>query len=276
MADDKKTDAVATVPAGMQGMISQARPEGADTGTLGNEGIGRGDIAIPRLGLAQKMSPEIDPTNAGRYIEGLQFTDLFHSATRAKMGKGPVYFSIIKREDPRWIEFIPIAEGGGIKDMNVRANDPRTKFTNDAAGKRIKPVATMFYDFLVLLLNETTLSKPLDNIIALSLKSSAIKAAKNLNLLVTQRGPKKIFKGAYQVTTGSETDKKSGGVYAVYKFDNAGWLEPGSPVEKLAEEMFEAWKTVEMKVDRDEDPDDFDPAAYEAANQGGARPDPQM
>ncbi len=251
------TEALTTVPKGMEDLIILERPEGKDAGVLGNEGIGRGDINMPRIDIAQKMSPEIDPTNAAKFIEGLTFTDLFHSSTKQNLGKGPLHFVILRRDDPRWIEWIQRELGGGIKDKDVKRGDPRTKF--GSAGE--KPIATEYHDFIVLLLNGFDPKNPLDSIVALSLKSSGIKAAKQLNLLVQLRGPKLICKGVYELSSGHDTDKKTQGVYAIYKFKNAGWLKPDSPIEKLSIELFEAWKDREVKFEREPGDDtDFVPA----------------
>jgi hypothetical protein len=259
MTTEAKTD-LATVPKGMEDMMTLDRPTGADEGTLGNEGIGRDDIAMPRIGLAQKMSPEIDRTNAG-YIDTLEFTDLFHSLKRKNLGKGPLHFVILRRDDPRWIEWIPRDEGGGIRDKDVRANDPRTKFGPDGE----KPIATEYHDFIVLMLTGLDAGDPLDSIVALSLKSSGIKAAKHLNFLISLRGPKLICKGVYALTTGHETDKKTQGVYATYKFANAGWLKPDSAIETLVVELFDAWKDRKVEIERvADDVDSFDPAKIEA------------
>lgn len=246
---------IATVPKGLEGMMTLDRPEGKDEGILGNEGIGRGDVLIPRIGVAQKMSPEVDPTSA-RCIADLKFCDLYHSTRKAKLPQ-PLHFVILRRDDPRWIEFNPLDQGGGIRDMDVRAGDPRTKFVGGE-----KPIATEFHDFIVLILTGIDSANPLDSIAALSLKSSGIKAAKHLNFLINLRGPKLICKGVYELTTGHETDKKTQGVYATYKFKNAGWLKPDSPIERLAIELFEAWKDRKVELDR-EPGDDFDPAAIE-------------
>jgi hypothetical protein len=240
-------------------MITAERPTGKDEGQLGTEGITRDDIMIPRVGLAQKMSPEIDATSP-KYIENLKFMDLFNSLSKQIYGTGPLHFVILRRDDPRWIEFNPLEEGGGIKDRDVPSDDPRTEFGPNGE----KPVATMFYDFIVLLLTGLSAGDPLQNVMALSLKGSGIKAAKQLNMLVQQRGPKKICKGVYEVRTSHDLDKKSGGVYAIYKFKNAGWLKPDSPLEKMAIEMFEAWKDREVEIDRGaDDADEFDPAKFE-------------
>ena len=252
---------IATIPKGMEDLMTLDRPEGKDEGTLGNEGIGRNDVLMPRIGLAQKMSHEIDPTDTAKFIEGLAFMDLFHSLKKKNLGKGPLHFVILRRDDPRWIEWNPIDEGGGIKDMDVRAGDPRTKFGADGE----KPVATEYHDFIVLDLTHLDSADPMDSIVALSLKSSAIKAAKHLNLLITLRGQKLLCKGVYSLTTGHETDKKSGGVFATYKFQNAGWLKPDSAIEKLAIELFEAWKDRKVEFEREPGADDFVPADIEGA-----------
>lgn len=273
-----KTDALATkqdtalaVPTGMEDMITAVRPEGKDEGTLGNEGITRSDLLMPRIGIAQKMSPEIDPTNAARYIEGLTFTDFYHSTKKVSLGKGPLHFVILRRDNPRWVEFNPLETGGGIKDLNVHAGErhvmpdgsvvDRTKF--GPAGE--KPIATEFHDFIVLLLTGFDPQAPMDSIVALSLKSSGIQAAKHLNLLIQLRGPKLICKGVYTVTAGHKTDKKTQGVYATYNFANAGWLKEGSPIETLAIEMFDAWKSRAVEFEREPGDEDFDGAAMDAA-----------
>jgi hypothetical protein len=243
------------VPKGLEGMITHERPAGRDEGTLGNEGINRDDVLMPRLAIAQKMSPEIDKTQADRYVEGLEFTDLYHSLTKKIYGKGPLYFVLLRIDPPRWIEFNPLSQGGGIKDKNVRAGDPRTEFHGAE-----KPIATKFLDFLVLLLNDFDPTDPMQNIVMLSFKSSGLAAAGNLLRLIDMRGQKQICKGVYKLSTGSKTDKKTQGVYAIYKIENAGWLASGSDLEKLAVELFEVWKDRKVVVDDDQfvDPDAFD------------------
>lgn len=246
MTDEKK-DALA-VPSGLADMIVAERPGGRDEGDIGNEGIGRDDVLMPRLALAQKTSPELDPTNT-RYIEGVKFTDLFNSLTAKNYGQGPIYFVVLRADRPRWVEFKPLAEGGGIVDPNVPANDPRTQFGQpDASGKSAKPVATKFYDFIVLMLNDFDANNPLQNVVGLSFKSTGIKAAKHLNLLINQRGQKRIYKGLYELRSDSAANVN--GTFAIYKVKNAGWLKPGSDVEKLAAEMYEGLKERTVNIDR--------------------------
>lgn len=276
MSDEKK-DAVATqqpagamtVPAGMEGMITTARPEGQDTGALGNEGLTRDEVLMPRLDIAQKTSKTMDPTQPN-FIKGLEFTDLYHSLTGKIYGKGPLYFVILKRDDPRWMELIPIAEGGGVKDRDVKREDPRTKFVGNQ-----KPIATKFMDYVILLLNDLDMSDPLKNVIVLSLKSSGLKAAMYLNFLTNLRGPKKIWKGVYLLTSGHATDKKTNSTYAIYKIDNAGWVAPDSPVEKMVAELAKSWEGKEIKVDREPGDEPFEPEP-EAGAAGAAADTTEM
>lgn len=246
--------------------ITTERPAGRDEGELGTEGIGRDDILMPRIGIAQKMSPEIDPTNQARYIDGLTFTDFFNTQTKKNLGKGPLHFVILRRDDPRWMEWIPREQGGGIKDRNVKKGDPRTKFGPNGE----KPIAAKYYDFIVLLLTGFDPADPMASIVGLSLTSSGIAAAQKLNMLIGARGPKRICKGVYSLTSGHAVDKKSQGVYATYNFNNAGWLKPGSAMEQLADELFEAWKdkhvSIDVEGDEPDDPDSFEPAKFEGAD----------
>ncbi len=264
------TEALTTILPGMEGMISTQRPEGSDEGQLGNEGIGRDDITIPRLALAQKTSPEIDSTSA-RFIEGLKFTEMFGSLSKKNYGEGPVFFSILRRDKPRYVEFIPLTEGGGVRNPNVSPTlpdgspNPDTQFGEiDPVTKRSKkPIATKFYDFIILVLNGLDFNDPMQNVMALSLKSSAIPVAKQLNLYIQQRGKKKLYKGLYELRTGYDIKDKN--TFAVYKVKNAGWLKPDTAVEKLAEEMFENWKDKTINIDLETEHDDtsFDTAAMD-------------
>lgn len=261
--------------ANLESMITTSRPEGADEGILGNEGIGEDDILLPRIGLAQKTSPELDPTSP-RYMEGVQFTNLFGSLSGKNYKQGPIFFSVLRRDDPRFVELIPVAEGGGVRNPKVPPTlpdgtiNPLTQFgeIDPATGRSKKPIATMFYDFICLILNDIDFNDPVENVTALSFKSSALKVAKQLNMYINQRGPKKIYKGVYELRSGSET--KGGNTYAVYKVKNAGWLKPDSDIEKLAGAMFESWKTREANIDvtteqtREPGADDFDTAAMDA------------
>lgn len=260
MAEDKKEPgtALAPLPADLAAMVTVTRPEQEGEGPPSH--IGPGDIRMPRLALAQKTSKEIDPGEAGRFIEGLRFTEMFHSGDGRRWGNGPVLFCVLRSDPPRHIEFRPMDQGGGVLDMDVAPHDPRTKFTTDEGGKSVPPKATKFYDFMVMVLNGFDPADPMNNVMALSLKSTAIKVAKDLNKLITFRGKKDLFRGVYRLESGS--DKNAKGSFAVYKVSNAGWLQEGTPAFAAAEEMWGALKNARIVVDR-EQPNPDDPADLE-------------
>lgn len=188
-------------------------------GTEGKENIGREDLAIPRLALAQKMSPEIDPEQPERFIEGLKIGDLFNNQTKEIYGPGPIELVVLYVAPPKFIEFNSPEPNSGIKDMDVPHNDPRTKWTKDASGKGVKPLATKFYSFIVMLL-------PNLEIIGLSFKSTGLKTAMKLNMLIANRKKAPVYAGKYMLGTATAMGPK--GPYKIYSIDNSNLATPFS------------------------------------------------
>lgn len=209
----------------------------------GTEHIEKSDIELPRLALAQQMSPQLaegDP----KFIDDLKIGDMFNSLTRHIYGRGPLTFAIVRADRPRYIEFFPRSAGGGVKDMNVPPGDPRTQFSQDENGNPLKPVATKYYDYVLMSL-ETK------EIIALSLKSSGLKVARALNTLMKLRNAP-CYAGAYTVTAAMDRNQK--GTFAVYRIQNAGWITDEN-LYKHAEKMYQSLSNKTLKIDRDTDED---------------------
>lgn len=225
------------------------RPSYIPKDTRGTEHIGREDLQMPRMGLAQKMSPQIEDGNVA-YIPDLKEGMFFNDLTNEVYGKGPFKFMVIRADPPRWVEFIPREEGGGIRDFSVPRNDPRTKW--GATGD--KPTATQFYDFILLLM-------PTREMIAISFKSTGIKVAKQLNGLMRFRsGP--CFCGVYELSSALKQNAK--GKFAVPQVRNAGW--PTEEDLKFAEEAYEAIKDRAIVLDRDHD---REPGSDDMDGEGG-------
>lgn len=203
--------------------------------TRGTEGISREDIQMPRLALAQQMSPQINPAEP-TFIDGLKVGDLFNDLTSEVYGKGPLDIVIIRADPPRYVEFNPRSQGGGVKDPNVDPTDPRTQWGPNGE----TPIATKFYDFIIMLL-------PAREMIVLSLKSTGLKTAKQLNALVKMRNAP-IFAGKYVVTTAMAKNQK--GTFAVYQVKNAGWVDRG--LYGYASMAYESLRDKIIDVHRDE------------------------
>lgn len=216
-----------------------ARPEWLAKGDVrGTEHITRDDLKMPRLQLAQAMSYELD-SNKPEYIEDLKQGEFFNDLTHEIYGKGPIEFTVVRADKPRFIEFYPRAEGGGIKDMNVPLNDPRTLFTKDENGLTVPPAATKFYDFILMLL-------PTRELIALSFKMTGLKAAAALNgLLKTRNAP--TFAGKYVLTSGNKTNSK--GTFKVHVIQNAGWLD--KETFDFAQNVYDGLKDKEISINRE-------------------------
>jgi hypothetical protein len=182
-----------------------ARPSFIKEGdTRGTENITSNDIKPPALRIAQSMSNEVKRSEPA-YIEGLREGDFYNSLTKEIYGEGPIGLVIVNQLGHRHVEFAPLSEGGGVLDFNVPDGDPRTEFTTkevDGKQTRVKPRATKFYDYLVLVvrgesedwLEQLAKADPAERdeiinaarreLMTMSLKSTQLKNAVKLNTLL--------------------------------------------------------------------------------------------
>jgi len=216
------------------------------------------DLTIPRLALAQALSPQVTEGDPRR-IEGLVAGMLFNSVTGQNYGKS-VRVQVLRKMPLRAMEFRPIDAGGGVIDPNVPLKDPRLKWGNTGDKKKDKPVATLFRDFLAVIL-------PQREIIALSFKSSGIKAAKDLWGLTTMAG-RDCFAVNIKITTGVKLDPKP---HQIFQVALDGWASEQDLL--LGADQYEAVKIISAeKIHQEEFGDDlegvdeFNPEQYENAN----------
>jgi hypothetical protein len=233
--------------AGKQSLVKRADqslavPDAEAGNRAGLDHLQQSDLKMPRLALAQKMSHEVDPDDP-RYIDGLRVGDLFNDLTQMVYDQ-PLEFTVVRADAPHWIEFLPRTEGGGVKDMDVPEGDPRTLFTKDANGRSIPPVATKFYDFVVMLL-------PSQEVVSLSLKSTGIPVAKQLNALMVMRNAP-CYSGKYALTSGEGKNAK--GVFKVYRVKNAG--KTNDEDRAVAAQMYQNLKGRIIDINRTPDADD--------------------
>lgn len=229
-----------------------ARPSFIPTGNVeGTEVIKREDMQLPRLALAQAMSPQLKDTDP-KYIEGLAVGHLFNSLTGENFKKGPLEFIILRADRPRYVEFIPRSEGGGIKDPNVPPNDPRTQF--GPSGE--PPVATKFYDFIILRLpfNE---ADPMPSVIGLSFKNTSLKVARALNGLIKIKNAP-LYACRYTITSVDEKNAK--GEFKNFAIRQVGFVED-EKLYHLAKGMYDALQKMDVTIDMDgADRDSAEPA----------------
>lgn len=267
MAPSKKAEEVKTgelMPSGSQA-IGEAIPDFIPVGdNTGSEGIGREDIQMPRIAIAQAISPQKLEGNPA-FIEGLKLGEMFNTLTSDIYGKGPMEFVIVRRDPPRWVEF---DEDRNMVDPSVPAGDPRTEWRVEN-GERKPPIATQFYDFIVWLpaTGET---------VALSMSKTNIAAAKKLNGLIKMRiPPVPLYARRFQVETAMESNDK--GTYGVFVIKTAGTQGvPNSDLIKdraqfdMLKQIHEALKDVVVNIDREPGADDFDTAKMDAQTAASA------
>lgn len=235
----------------------------------GMEHVTTADIQMPRIVISQSTSPELSPEKPN-YMEDLRVGQLFNTLTGQIYGKGPIVFTVLRADPPRWVEFIPREQGGGVKDPHVPFGDPRTEFQID--GK--PPIATKFYDFIIMVMEG---SKTPYEMVALSFKSTGLRVARQLNGLLQSR-MKPICSGLYTLTAAPTQNAK--GSFYIPQVRNAvpGWVTKEVYLG-LTKPAFESLKNKVIDIERIsdqhvDDPDGgdttFDAQKYEreAAEQG--------
>lgn len=162
----------------------------------GLEDIGRDDVLIPRLCIAQSLSPQLKKTNEA-YIEGLEVGDLFNSVTGEIYGTEVVVVPLFFFK--QFIEFKPIKEGGGVVAMYPnQASVPAEKlqFTDGNS-----PLVTEFKNEMCLLVRENEPMVPL----VVSFKSTGLKTARKWNSLMRSNNGLPAYSKFYTLEVGHRT-----------------------------------------------------------------------
>jgi hypothetical protein len=190
----------------------------------GTEGIENDDVRLPFVAIAQKTSKAIDPTEVGKYIEGLKFLDMYNSETRDVYGPGPVRFiPIVLRKRAALL-----GENGRLGEP-IPWDDPRGTWEGARDQGLDKPEGQRIYDWAVLLL-------PTFELVVLSFRSTSFGAGKSLNGFVKMRKP--AFAGVYTISVAPDkNDKGSFGKFAVAP---AG--KPSQEQVEYAEQVYESLK----------------------------------
>jgi len=229
-----------------------------EEGRQGLEHVTSQDIAIPRIAIAQATSPQVQEGKP-EFMEDLKVGHMFNTVTQEIYGKGPLPFTIIQAFPPRWVEFHPRDEGGGVKDPSVPANDPRTQFGENGE----PPIATKFYDFLIALL--PLREPPIESVVALSFKSAMLKIGRQLNMLMVSRN-KPPYAGVYSLSSVMTSNAK--GTFGIYQVKNNGWINDAG-LYAACKQLHESFKNMNVTIHREQTEEgdtSFDPAAMEQSD----------
>lgn len=191
----------------------------------GTENIGGDEIRLPRLAIAQGMSPQMIEGDSS-YIPGLKLFDMFNDLTGEIYGKGPLTF-VPLRKDTRWIQFASREDGGGVIDLNVQPilpdgrMNPLCEWSQDENGEKVPPAATRYFEFVVILMKDAGEIEP----IMLSIKDTNKWNRKAANQLMSfiKLARKPIYAGVYSVS--SKSEKNDEGTFGVPVIGKLGLLD---------------------------------------------------
>jgi hypothetical protein len=218
-----------------------------DSNTVrGSELIEAADMLMPRLALCQSNTPQRKPQNP-LFIEGLQEGQFFNTLSRRIYGDEVTFIPLFFYRSR--IMFKDIDEGGGVLCQAPDGHSCQLNHggpcINSAWGANGEPPAcTELYNFPALI----KLEREPYEFAVISLKSTAIKAAKSLNSMIKLR-KKDAFAGLYLLQ--AVPDHKQGQDFWGHTISNAGWV---TPVEyEYAQQQYEALapkvKTGEITID---------------------------
>lgn len=150
----------------------------------GFEFMGGQDMTLPRLGLAQALSPQLSERDPS-YIDGLKTGEFFNTITRENFGKSVAVVPLLFYKSR--LRFLPQNEGGGLV---CRADDgkfglgdpggeclrcPLARFGPDGS----RPQCMEMFNFASLVCRNGTVEP--DGLIVVSLKSTGLRIAKDWN-----------------------------------------------------------------------------------------------
>lgn len=209
----------------------------ADAGNRdGKEGVGQSDLLVPRLSLAQAMTPELKKSNEN-YNPGLEEGLFFNSVTGEIYGDAvtviPLHFF------KNFIEFKTKEEGGGVRRVYGMGEFPPASdllFNNG-----VKPLCTEFKNRMSLILKEDGNVQP----IVVSFKSTGLKAAKQWNYLIAEKNLP-AYAYTYRLTSKSKVGR-TGDPYQIVTVSR-GNFTPAALYES-AKQYFAALQEAGVKVD---------------------------
>jgi hypothetical protein len=204
---------------------------------MGLENLERQDMTLPRLGLCQALSPQRSKTDP-KYIAGLSEGEFFNTITRENYGDRVQLVPLLFYKTR--IYFNAMDDGGGLRcqsqDNFIGIGDPGgtcavcpfSKFGSSRGGEGKGTACNQFFNYAALVVKDGTVSP--EGLLVFSLKSSALRVAKEWNALLRHRNLD-IFAGVYELTS---MERKN---------DIGRWYEPiVTPAGNVSREVYEASK----------------------------------
>jgi hypothetical protein len=249
MATKKEVKKAVVEETAVQTVPGSALPAWIERGVkeTGAEHIQPEDVRMPRLLIAQGLSPQV-LKNDPAFIPGLSIGDAFNDLTGEIYGDGPMTVIVVRADPPRWVEYDP-EDRKNILDRNVPHGDPRTQWTvNEETGEREKPRAMQFYDYVVMIEHGPDDAQAPNTLepVAFSYKSTGINHAKRLNAYLRLRPGVPIYAFRYELKPVQM--KNDQGTWFLFAVHPAGIVTEDQ--YKAAKEMFQQIKLKDIAFDR--------------------------
>ena len=206
-------------------------------GATGNESVGVEDIVIPRLGLIQSLSPEVDDSDP-KYIEGAKPGDFFNSLTR-EVYSSPVKIVFVDRKK-EYLVFKKRALGGGFRGSFGSETEAKIQIeTGDDPPEQMEIIETATNFGLILGDDDQILSE-----IVIPMSSTKLKVDRQINSMIRLRGAARFSSVFYLDSTKEKNDK---GTFYNIKATIGPWVTEN--IALAAKKMYDAIHSGDRKVD---------------------------
>lgn len=221
-------------------------------GAVGNESVGVEDIVIPRLGLIQSLSPEVDDSDP-KYIEGAKPGDFFNSLTR-EVYASPVSVVFVDRKK-EYTVFKKRSAGGGFRgSFNSEAEAKIAIQTGDDPVDQMEIIETAT-NFGLILNGDTGRWKVVSEIV-IPMTSTKLKVDRQINSMIRLRGAARFASVFFLESTKEKNDK---GTFYNIKATIGPWVSPN--IAAAAKQMYDAIHSGDRRVDSEYE---SEPVATEA------------
>lgn len=211
---------------------------------LGNEGVKQEDITIPRLGIIQSQSPEIDADDPSKFIEGAKMGQIFNTLTREVYDKITVVDTFFRKE---FAVFVKRTAGGGFRGSYPTQGEAVAAVKSSDNPMDLEIIETGLH-FCVVVNPET--KTPLGEVV-IPMTSTKLKVSRAWNSMIMMQRTAR-FAGLWTLSTKKEKNDK--GTYFNFAVSPAGWVSPD--LYEYAKGIYEAVSTGQKDVARDESPSD--------------------
>lgn len=205
----------------------------------GSEQVGAEDLVIPRLEIAQALSPCLDKTHAA-YIDGCQQGDIYNSVTRHVYGPKVYVVPVLFKKE--WLVWRDRAKGGGFRGAHATIDAAQLRIDEQEKSEEYQAIETAQQFVLVLTEDGATEQA------VVSMSRTKMKVSRNWNSLIRLKGGDR-FSRYYILMTVDETNTMN------QKYKNWAVLPGKFAPEfayKEAEAIYESFKAGRINPKMDE------------------------